>query len=179
VLETWSVMMEGTVSNSVHGYPRAEVEAFLAAASAERVRLEAEIADAESRTARARSAVGSHRVMVAMLLDAQQELSEMRRGAELEAERILADAEREAQEIERAAARGYSVADAMREVSSGFEVPGAATTSVDAPVAVATAASPVAGPLIDLSAVSDSGDGYFDFLRGALTDERPLGPGPE
>lgn len=164
--------MEGTVSKSVHGYPRAEVEDFLAAASVERVRLEAEIADADSRTARARSAVGSHRVMVAMLLEAQQELTEIRRAAELEAERILADAERRAQEIEdRAPAAGAPTA-------SPDPAP-VVTTPLTPPATVATATPPASGPLIDLSAGADGGEDYFDFLRGALTDEAPLGPAPE
>ena len=80
----------------VRGYSRAEVDEFLAAVAVERSRLEAEIAEATERINRARSAIGMHRVMVAMLLETQQELSALRSEAEAQARQIVADAEREA-----------------------------------------------------------------------------------
>jgi cell division septum initiation protein DivIVA len=164
--------MDASISQSLHGYPRADVEEFLAGAAAEKVRLEAEIADANARIARARSAVGSHRVMVTMLMEAQQELGEVRRTAELEAERILAEAELEAQAIERGARSGAIPAD------SAISAPSPRIDEIRfAPSAPSDATS-----MIDLGAGYDpdpSSDEFFDFLRGALTDEQPLGPAPE
>ena len=143
--------MSMSFSEPIHGYPRGDVEEFLSAAAAERVRLEAEIAEAHARIAQARSAVGTHRVMVTMLLDAQRELSEIRRRAEAEAERMIAEAEIEAQAIERGR-------------WSAFDVP----TSVSMP----------SEPTIDLVGHADAqgSDQFFDYLRGALADDQPLGP---
>jgi len=163
------------------------VEEFLAAAGAERVRLEAEIADANGRSARARAAVGSHRVMVAMLLEAQQELGEMRREAEVEAEQILADAERRAQEIERGTvAQAAPVTEmafaATARSADGPAVAPSATGRFAPPATFVPGEHGASGPLIDLAGERTEGagdDDYFDFLRGALTDDRPLGPAPE
>jgi ABC-type transporter Mla subunit MlaD len=141
--------MNTPLPQPIHGYPRADVDEFLRAAAAERVRLEAEIADANARIAHARSAVGTHRVMVAMLLEAQRQLSELRRDAEIQAERIIAEAEIEAQAIE----RGVRGSAASRPT--------------------------FAEPSIDLTRpdlrTEDPAE-FFDFLRGALADDRPLGP---
>jgi len=167
--------MNAPLPQPVHGFPRAEVDAFLAAAASERVRLEAEIADANARIARARSAVGTHRVMVAMLLEAQRELTEIRRNAEVEAERILGAAELEAQSIERGAP----------SVSTSATAPaaGSAAGSAAAPTFAAAPSSPSRSPepTIDLAAAANNGkdDEFFDFLRGALTDDQPLGPASE
>jgi hypothetical protein len=152
--------MDTWVAQSMHGYPRADVEEFLESAAAEKARLEGEIADANARIARARSAIGSHRVMVAMLLKAQQELSEIRRTAEDEAERILARAELEAQAIE----GGGAVQLGGTSSVEGWRDP-----------------SPRQPPMLDLATEQrDAGaDEFFDYLRGALIDEQPLGPVPE
>jgi hypothetical protein len=136
----------------IHGYPRADVDEFLRSAAAERIRLEAEIADANARIAHARSAVGTHRVMVAMLLETQRQLSEMRRDAEVQAERIIAEAEIEAQAIE----RGPGSPNGGSASTPGF-----------------------AEPTIDLTRSAPSSeepDEFFEFLRGALADDQPLGP---
>ncbi|HEY3670850.1 MAG TPA: DivIVA domain-containing protein [Acidimicrobiia bacterium] len=146
---------------TITGYPRVEVDEFLAAAAEEKSRLEAVISDAETRVSRARSAVGAHQVMVQMLLESQQELSRIRRDAEAEAEAIVARAELDAQAI-----------------LSGQPTPVPVTAP---PVAIATpgpfeSAAPLAvqpdGPV-------DGNDEFFTFLRGALADEQPLGPAPE
>jgi hypothetical protein len=151
--------MSTPFSEPIHGYPRAQVEEFLSAAAAERVRLESEIADANARIARARAAVGTHRVMVAMLLETQRELSETRRRAEQEAERILADAEIEARAIERG-------------------VPSIDLSEPPAPVSATI--PPTATPSVPLAGhVRNDDDNYFEFLRGALADDQPLGPRPE
>jgi hypothetical protein len=172
-------VVNDAVRTAVQGYTRAEVDEFLQAAAAERSRLESEIADARSRIGRARSAIGMHRVMVAMLLETQRELTEMRAHADVEAEAILAQAERDA---------------AMILAGSAPAAPGATTSAPPAiadPASTPIVSAPAAVPEIDLSgpdpkiAMSATGDGegdrdeYFDFLRGALADESPLGPGAE
>jgi cell division septum initiation protein DivIVA len=144
--------------SAISGYSYAEVTDFLAAAAVERSRLEAELLDAESRIGRARSAIGLHRVMLAMLLDAQRELDEIRREAEGHATRILAGAERDATPV---------------------VVPSpAASATIDLTAVTATVA-----PAHDRAqgAPSDGGsqDDYFTFLRGALSDDAPLGSGAE
>ena len=135
----------------IRGYSRAEVDDFLDAAARERSRLETEIADADRRVREARSAIGMHRVMVAMVLDAQRELTEVRRAAEREADAIIAAAELDAQQ-------GVSAAPI-----------GPVTHMVDLTAAEESPAT-----------VAESGsDEYFEFLRGALADDGPLGPSPE
>jgi hypothetical protein len=170
--------METNVGNdalgqAIHGYSRAEVDDFLQAAAAERARLEREIVDSRGRIGRARSAIGMHRVMVSMLLETQRELTELRQDAEARAEQIVTAAEHEA----------------------------AAILGGTPPPTFATAPDTTTPRVIDLGAGEHNGapqplgayrsangdaptgssgqDEYFDFLRGALADESPLGPGPE
>lgn len=80
-----------------HGYSRQAVDEFIAAAAIEAERLEVLIADAAERTRRARAAIGTHRVMVAMVVETQLRLDELRRDAELESAAILERADREAE----------------------------------------------------------------------------------
>jgi hypothetical protein len=153
---------EPTALQPIRGYSRAEVDEFLRAASEERDRLAAEIADSSERISRARAANGLHRVMVAMLLEAQRELTEIRTSADAEATRILADAEREATMI-----------------LAGDDV---------APSATPASALPT-GAMIDLGALGREGmsrfeggttdDPYMQNLRSALADDAPLRPLPE
>jgi DivIVA protein len=170
----------------VRGYSRAEVDDFLAAAARERARLEAEIADANRRIRDARTAIGMHRVMVSMVLDAQRELSEMRRAAELEAERILSAAETDAQRM-LAEARNEPAAYATHD-SSAYSSPEPAPyatpepvidlAAIDTPVDVHAGNGAVVHP--SEAPARDAGDDqFFEFLRGALADNEPLGPPTE
>jgi len=167
-----------TVGTAVQGYSRAEVDDFLRAAASERARLESEISDARSRIGRARSAIGMHRVMVAMLLETQRELTEMRARADADADAILAQAERDAAMILAGTVpvrgRSSDAATDARPPTPATAPPGEIDLggAVPAPTKGSTA--------VDESAVPESGrDEYFDFLRGALADESPLGPGTE
>src|SRR5206468_1362361 len=93
-----SATMDGSTATGlpdapVHGYSRTELDGFLTQAATERSRLEAAIAADEERIRRGRAALGTHRVMVAMLLAAQRELDDIRVRAEREAAAILAGAD--------------------------------------------------------------------------------------
>jgi hypothetical protein len=77
-------------SDAPQWYSRAAVDEFLAAADAERQRLEAAIADAQARLARATSAAGLQQTVVEMMLDAQREVADIRRAAEVASAGILA-----------------------------------------------------------------------------------------
>ncbi len=154
---------------TITGYPRAEVDEFLAAAAQERTRLEAVISDAETRVSRARSAIGAHQVMVQMLLESQQELSRIRRDAEAEAEAIVARAELDAQSI----LSGQPTTNPPTPVG----VPIAATAATSS---TPTAYEPIAPiGLQQPTGSAEENDEFFTFLRGALADEQPLGPAPE
>jgi hypothetical protein len=155
-------------ADPIRGYERSQVEEFFAAAAVERAKLEAEIADCNERINRARSAAGMHRVMVAMLLDAQRELSELRRNAESEARSILADAEREAAAI-------------LASSGDPSPRPGFAAGTVEsseAAIDLATFESPASIPSVRLDGSSSNdasaSDEYFHYLRGALADDDPL-----
>jgi hypothetical protein len=167
--------MEGSIATGrsgspVSGYSRAELDEFLAEASSERVRLEAAIAAEAERTRRARSALGTHRVMVAMLLSAQRELDDIRARAEREAALILAGPERTVPVLD--------LTRSERSESSDRSGQAAAVSSpnpITEPSVVAPASPEVAAPV----APDDESNDYFDFLRGALDDDAPLGPRPE
>ena len=135
--------MDRRAPSDFHGYSRVELDDFLVSVADERTRLEAAIAEDEVRTRAARAALGTHRVMVAMLLQALREIDEIRARAEAEAAVFLA-----------------------------------ASSAPTAPVLDITrlerGATRQAAPR-----VSDEDTEYFDFLRGALVDDAPLGPRPE
>ena len=175
-----------TPDGGARGYSRATVDEFVAAMDAERARLAALIGDAEDRELRARSTLSTHEVMLAMLLEAQDELDARKRDAEAEAEAILEVAEREARE--------------MIDLARGRALPAG---SVPTP-AVAPSVEPEEDDvteMLDLSATERpesasiptpifampngnghdpaATDSYFDFLRGALADDEPLGPRPQ
>jgi hypothetical protein len=151
-------------STAIQGYSRAEVDEFLSAATSERERLEREIADARGRIARARAALGMHRVMVAMMLETQRELGELRQNAERRAAEIVAAAERERSQI------GASTAPLASPEPAPIRMIDLDAVDQSVSWADVGGAAPVSGN------GSDSGDEYFDFLRGALADESPLGP---
>jgi hypothetical protein len=148
---------------AISGFARAEVDQFLDAAQTERRRLEAEIAEAHARISRARSAIGMHRVMVSMLLEAQREFAELRQQAETEAQQIAIEAERKVAEI--LAPKGEGGTDTE---TIDLTLP----AQPDQPARVAT-------PSGTAAATEGVDKEYFDFLRGALADESPLGPGAE
>jgi hypothetical protein len=142
----------------VRAYSRSAIDEFLTAAAAERARLEAAIAEDEERTRCARAALGTHRVMVAMLIEAQRELDEIRTRAEAEAATILAGAGRPAVLLD------------LTQPEPGPVDPASPPLAAVPPAPVMTTASPA----------TDAGTtDYFDFLRGALVDDEPLGPRPE
>jgi hypothetical protein len=169
------------------GYPRAVVDDFVAALEAERTRLTNLIQDAEQRGASARLAVSNHEVMLTMLVDGQAEMLEREQRAQREATEILATADREAQSL-LARAQGSPldgdeakdddvVIDlaASGEAENAEGVPrwdmslnGSERSSNYADAAFAHANGNGANP--------PDGDQYFDFLRGALADNDPLGP---
>jgi cell division septum initiation protein DivIVA len=163
----------GEHGNAIHGYSRAEVDEFLAAAAVERERLERDIADARERVSRARSALGMHRVMVAMMLETQRELGELRLHAERRAAEIVAEAEREA-EAEAAALRHFDAT-----TTEPPPAPAAPVIDLDTAEHVDSWAS-WSAPSMEATPGSGSaarqGEDYFDFLRGALADDSPLGP---
>jgi cell division septum initiation protein DivIVA len=173
-----SLLHTPTLESPVQGYPRSAVDEFVAAAEAEAAKLEAMIADAGERTRRSRAAIGTHRVMVAMLLEAQRELDEIRALAEAEAADIIATAEREADEVLKR--NGHRVVD-LSELERGER--SAPRRSAESPVKAPmtekpTVASSDPGALgsVPHAEGPDDGADYFDFLRGALVDDEPLGP---
>jgi hypothetical protein len=178
------------------GYPRAMLDDFMAAADVERLRLEAAIVDAEQRGDEARVAIGSHEVMVSMLVDAHREISLIELDAHQRAAAILEAADREAREILRSAhgdlARTPAEVRASEPAIPTTPVVHPMTRLIDGPIDLTELETLDAGPERLLkSPVYANGNGngehdaapgsdrYFDFLRGALVDDEPLGPRPE
>lgn len=166
-------MTTQTPSTPMQGYSRAEVDEFLAAASAERVRLESEIDDLQGRISRARSAIGMHRVMVAMLIDAQRELTDIREAAAAEAERIVRQAEGEVAAIPPAPVAPH---DAPLSTTIARDE---SIDLVTGPLATASSPSPASNGSLSITGVTAGDDDYMEFLRGALSDDSPLGPSGE
>jgi hypothetical protein len=148
----------------IQGYSRADVDQFLTAAAEERLRLETEVEELEGRISRARSAIGMHRVMVAMLLETQREITEIRDSASAEAERIVREAERQV-----TALRSAPTEDSIDLVGDSPmpHMPAAPVANAGVPT------RPTVGVTAEGSA---QGDQYMEFLRGALSDDSPLGP---
>jgi hypothetical protein len=163
---------EEPAHDGLQGYSRAEVDDFLSAVASERTRLEAAIADANRRIAGARSSISMHRVMVAMLLDAQREFLDVRNRAQSEADEIVAAAELEARAtIEAARAPG------MVDERAGDAADDAPPPAID----LISGSEPTPGPTSfhngsPPSSAPDDAAGFFDYLRGALVDDQPLGP---
>ena len=154
--------MDRPGASGFHGYSRAELDEYLSSVGQERMRLEAVIAEDEERTRAARAALGTHRVMVSMLLQAQREIDDIRARAEAEAAVIMASS----------SAPRAQVLDITRiEQAVSAAAPHAGTNGV---------AAPLPSPSAPLASVGqDDSNEYFDFLRGALVDDAPLGPRPE
>lgn len=171
------------VGQPIHGYSRADVDDFLAAVAQERARLEAEIADANRRTSQARNAIGMHRVMTAMVLEAHRELSELRRAATLEAEQIVAQADIDAQRLLQEARVAAIGADAPPSTPLDVFAAPSNVEMIDLTANVGPGEpSQMKPPTFRMGAFDDAetaqSDDYFDFLRGALADDEPLGPLP-
>jgi len=166
---------DAALGQPTNGYPRAEVEKFLHDVARERARLEAEIEDSTRRIKRAEAAVGTHRVMVTMLMQTQRELAQIRKAGEAEADRILQEAESQARAIERGAG---PLATAPKMNPGAPEPVGIDLT--DFPTAGATTGSAAWSTNGDASVTNaTNSDEFFAFLRGALLDDQPLGPGAE
>ena len=159
------------------GYDRAAVDDFLGAAAAERTKLEEQIERSHLRLARARTALGTHRVMVAMLLQTQRELSALRRDAERDAAEIIAAADREARRREAAGpARTGTTPDPI-DLRVG-SLNATLEPTANGPAAAAATELSAADDLL-LSSISGQDDEFFEYLRGALHDDEPLGPRSE
>lgn len=76
-----------------HGYDRAALDAYFAAADAERTRLHAAIAHEQARIARARAAIDGQRVLAAMVAQACDEISAKRRQRDLVVQRVAGAAD--------------------------------------------------------------------------------------
>jgi regulator of protease activity HflC (stomatin/prohibitin superfamily) len=119
-----------------------------------------------------------HRVMVAMLLETQRELTELRARADADADAILAQAERDSAMI----LAGTTPTPGPSAVAASDAKPIAAVPASlpEIDLGGADPAPANGSTAIDESAAQEAGgDEYFDFLRGALADESPLGPGTE
>jgi hypothetical protein len=192
------VIAAPTAAEAVLGYSQSTVDEFLAAAAEERTRLVAALSEAKARQAETRSAIGMHRVMLSMLLEAQEELQTRRREAEAAADEVLRRADREAETI-LAAAQPAPVSQPEPEPTR--EAPAVESLAAPEPVAVSEPADVIdlrkehqdenqfgtsngaarqrepvfttanAGP-----AAAASSEEFFTFLRGALVDQDPLGP---
>ena len=88
-----------TAESVVHGYLQETVTQFLQDAAAAQASLEARIQAAQERQGRARATLGTHRVMSAMLLEAEREISTRRRQVQRRVDGILLEAERQAQSV--------------------------------------------------------------------------------
>jgi len=143
---------------TIRWYSRAAIDEYLAGAESERVRLQAQIADAGERLARASAALGLHQTMMEMLLESQRDIREIRQNAEAASARIIADAEREAATILRDAPR----------------LPGGPTAPVGPdPVVRAETSAAAHSEAVPVASAGD--DEFFTYLRGALDEGGPLG----
>jgi hypothetical protein len=158
------------------------VDEFIRASEAEKQRLAAAIADDEDRSRRARAAIGMHNMMVSMLIETQRELEELRRDAERSAAEIISAASDPGQVVP----GSFDMSPPLRP-QMAVRPPGSYNIDLVAEARAdrvdgSACASPL-GPADtrggdasgDLGTGAESND-YFAFLRGALTDEEPLGP---
>lgn len=159
-----------TDERRTHGYPRTTVDDFLMAAAAERARLDDELEQATARADRAHAQIGVYRVMMRMLLDAQRDVGEIRARAEERAAEIIASAERDAQNL---VARERN----ERTTSTPARIDLVEVEDLGVPTALPT--PPPASVMSNGFHEDARSDEFFDFLRGALADDQPLGPRPE
>lgn len=137
----------------IRWYSRAALDEFLSAAEREQTRLEATIAEAQVRLARANSAVGLHQTMIEMILEAQREVAEIRSAAEVRSGEIIAAGELEADVILRS--RPMTVGNG----SSAHGSPRVASA-----------------PLSAEPSSMGTDDEFFSYLRHELDKDEPLGP---
>jgi hypothetical protein len=124
-----------------------------------------------------------------MLLDAQRELAARRRSAELEAEAILDDADREAGAIVAAALpttaepvdlqAGPASSQQVTIDLAGIEERAEYHRLPDVPAGANSTNGMFVGADGHPSVVVGGDESYFAFLRGALVDDEPLGPRSE
>jgi hypothetical protein len=150
---------------AVQGYRREVVEDFLSAVEVERRRLQETISESEARTQRARAALDVYRVIMDMLLAVEVEIAEIGRAAQEEAAAILRGGDEEAEVLLRAAyAADGGTLDLVH--AEAAEDP---LRHTDPEPTVQEFGSEFA---VDASGSSD----YMAYLRGALSDQAPLGP---
>ena len=154
-----------TSAAGVQGYTRQALNDFLTAADAERARLRGLIEEARARTRRARTPRFDHRVLAAMLFEAQADVAEIRQTAEKKAAAILRGADEEAK----------ALLDANRGLTDR-------QTTIDLPraeVAIPEQEADGNGPAFSRSKMSVREDRYLAYLREGLADQEPLGPSSE
>jgi hypothetical protein len=159
-------------------YSRAAVDAFLAAADDERRRLEATIADAQARLARAASAVGLQQTVVEMMLDAQREVADIRRSAEIASAGILVPTVRDsAGGATSGDAGAVSTDPAATAVPSAPEVGiAAAPTAVSADDGARPTPPTFVDPLGGRPRAERDDVAFFEYLKDELDRDEPLGP---
>ena len=157
----------------VQGYPRAAIDDFLAAAARERRRLRDELAAASARVERANLALGMHRTMIAMLIDTGRDLQDLRHRTE-----VMAAQQFSPDTVSAATGVAPSVPST---VSVPFGVPESIAPESMAPESISSAPSPLSRRprLPRRNRFREDDEEYFGFLRGALSDDEPLGPRPE
>ena len=163
-MNTGDAHRDAPAAEMMQGYSRAAVDDFLAAAAAERSRLEIEIADARGRLGRAHVALGMHQTMLAMLTDTGRELEDLRRRTERQAAEAIANDE-------------IRNRPSMPAPPFAFDLT-AAERAEHAASVVETPSTTEGSPYGEHASGGDD-DAYFGFLRGALADDKPLGPRPE
>ena len=135
------------------------------------------------------AAISAHQVMLTMLLDTYHDLDERRRQAERDAAAVLEEADRaRAGDPDRGGADrpGFPLR-AGSPIAGPFDTGREQTSVIDLSepepfdrVSPAVAGSPVFAAAARANGHDEhASSGYFDFLRGALEDDQPLGPSPE
>lgn len=150
----------------IRWYSRPALDQYLTDARAERAGLQETIADASERLARANSAIGLHQTMMEMLLESQRDVREIRRAAEAESAQVIAEAERVAEQILR------------RVATQGNGNHSQSGSGVIDPIRCSPAVPPPSnGRSVHLDGRNGGPDDeFFSYLRGALTEDEPLGP---
>jgi hypothetical protein len=161
-------------SDAPQWYSRAAVDEFLAAADAERQRLEAAIADAQARLARATSAAGLQQTVVEMMLDAQREVADIRRAAEVASAGILAP-------ISPPGPAGASTVPTAETAPASSPAP-SEVASVPSPSGVSgdVRPRPVPPSFVDPLGGRPRADrddvAFFEYLKDELDRDEPMGP---
>jgi hypothetical protein len=122
-----------------------------------------------------------HDAMLAMIRETLEDLSARRRASERDAAAIIAAAERDAESIIRSARMAFGAAEPSAKHSTDPPDEGSAThyPTASASPSVGVDAGPTLGPLGAIARpdrTENPDDPFFEFLRGALEDNAPLGP---